>query len=663
MQGLTAQIEQAQRDLAAERARRVQAEADAAEVASLRDLLARRQAERDHATEAERVRLAGEVDLLADAVARIEPLDKRLGTAWEALLRRVEATLGGSALENAEALMALIGRPGAVITDIDRGDHDVDAVVAIQAARRQRRATARSAPRSQQHDWMAPLLRQPWRSTIERLGHAEEAAHTEAGRAGLHDARVVAARVAATTVGAIDLDAVHAWHPLPWLAEGDAGHPVAAALGHEPAREPGSTMPGVPPAGDGPLTAALAATRRASLAAEGAAAFTGRLRDDLARNAAISRAGGRMQAPWSPRPHFPHPGDALDLRHLYGLAALGAWSRHADGTGGPAVVGQQAVAAVGLNTAGLFWLPPGQTSAFVAGTPLPDEDLAEIRLPYPQVLLCCSDPIVVPPAEPGSAASLTTLDARLLELTRTTRPVSLADIHPSPAGTPVTLWEAISARGALVEAVLLLGDSLGHLDDLFAWCLAVPSATGGMLGRYVVPARRSTTRWAAEVGNLAAVAAWADWHEPDRELRLPDAGNRAGWERLGTASDFRRLARYGGAGAVRVLNVKRTTVSDPADGGTGRTLAPHARRGHWRRQHHGPGGALVKRVRVAPTLVNAGRVAMAPRVYRLPEPDTGTPAPPVQRRDGDSTRAGGAPADSTLTPTGTGAATVDGTPR
>ena len=41
-------------------------------------------------------------------------------------------------------------------------------------------------------------------------------------------------------------------------------------------------------------------------------------------------------------------------------------------------------------------------------------------------------------------------------------------------------------------------------------------------------------------------------------------------------------------------------------------------RGHWRRQRHGPGKVEVKRVRIAPALVNAARGPLAPRVYRLP---------------------------------------------
>lgn len=39
----------------------------------------------------------------------------------------------------------------------------------------------------------------------------------------------------------------------------------------------------------------------------------------------------------------------------------------------------------------------------------------------------------------------------------------------------------------------------------------------------------------------------------------------------------------------------------------GRGIAPHWRRGHWRRVHHGVGKALTRRVRIAPTIVNAAK--------------------------------------------------------
>ena len=69
---------------------------------------------------------------------------------------------------------------------------------------------------------------------------------------------------------------------------------------------------------------------------------------------------------------------------------------------------------------------------------------------------------------------------------------------------------------------------------------------------------------------------------------------------------------------VHVLNVARTVGHARSAEPTGKTVAPHVRRGHWRRQRYGEGNAQVRRIRIAPLLVNAHLGDMAERVYRLP---------------------------------------------
>jgi hypothetical protein len=185
-----------------------------------------------------------------------------------------------------------------------------------------------------------------------------------------------------------------------------------------------------------------------------------------------------------------------------------------------------------------------------------------------------------------------------------------------------SLWDAIAARGAHIEAVLLLADAHGQLDDLFAWCVAIPSTTAGAtLGRWVIPASRSTTTFANLIVNAAAVAAWADWHRPGHSRAAPEepAEQLPGNEKA--RGEHRRLDD-----TVHVLNVAATTpASDPSSSATagpsGRTTAPHRRRGHWRRQHYGPGRVEVRRIRIAPVMVNAGRLGSdRPQIYRLPRP-------------------------------------------
>jgi hypothetical protein len=52
---------------------------------------------------------------------------------------------------------------------------------------------------------------------------------------------------------------------------------------------------------------------------------------------------------------------------------------------------------------------------------------------------------------------------------------------------------------------------------------------------------------------------------------------------------------------------EETAPSEPGEA-TGRMVAPHWRRGHWRHQRHGPGGTLVKLIPIAAVLVNGANL-------------------------------------------------------
>src|SRR4051794_12033515 len=95
-----------------------------------------------------------------------------------------------------------------------------------------------------------------------------------------------------------------------------------------------------------------------------------------------------------------------------------------------------------------------------------------------------------------------------------------------------------------------------------------------------------------------------------RARRLSDS-------KLATAEHDRRDEVYL-LGAGRGATWIRTSAGDPTSR-TGR-VRPHRRRGHWRRQHHGPGNQLLKWVRIAPTIVNAHAGPLSPQIYRLPRP-------------------------------------------
>lgn len=402
--------------------------------------------------------------------------------------------------------------------------------------------------------------------------------------------------------------------PLPWVDTTAAPeHPASAILGangHDDRHSTVEPVREVPALAE--LGAGTAALRDATVEA-GARTVIGAFTDTLQRGLALA-SRSQFGSPFTAGSVYPGPADAAVLHGMYAAAAAGEWGRHRTVTNGRAAVA--AAAAVP------FWLPPGHTIAYLDSEPLALDDIDEIRMPYAQTFINFAEPAQLPPL---AAADLTS-DPRLAEMDHTVA-VSAKEARPNPrtlmlAGTDTLkkplpgLWELIAARGARIEGVLLLADAHGRLDDQFAWCVAIPStAAGGVLGRWVIPALRSKTHYGDLVANAAAVVAWADWHRPGQPRGAADE----------TADDGRSRAASRAADLVRVLNVAVTTPKPAADGAsaapTGRTTAPHRRRGHWRRQHYGPARSQTKRIRIAPVLVNAGRRGSGrPQVYRLPAP-------------------------------------------
>jgi hypothetical protein len=122
--------------------------------------------------------------------------------------------------------------------------------------------------------------------------------------------------------------------------------------------------------------------------------------------------------------------------------------------------------AVGLAAATPFWLPPGQTAGYVDSEPLSEADRADVRLPFPQVLVALADPIHLP----ATSASTTTsdLDHALRELDHGVVAQQRSHAEDNPTLFEVVrevvdteVWEkqphladVIAARGALVEGVL-----------------------------------------------------------------------------------------------------------------------------------------------------------------------------------------------------------------
>lgn len=399
--------------------------------------------------------------------------------------------------------------------------------------------------------------------------------------------------------------------PPPWLnIAPEGGHPVSRMLGACPGGaavtvDAPATVPTVTE-----LSTGSAAMREAATAAGAPAvadAFIGGLQHNV--TAAARSQIRSLVAGSSP---YPSPADAAALQAWYAVSAIGAWGRQRSVTNGRVAVA--AAAAVP------FWLPPGHTIAYLDSEPLSGADVEDMRMPFAQVLVTFAEPARLPAVDDGVLRD----DPRMRWIDHLVgsgrdlpdgREMMIGATDNFQLPLP-SLWDAVAARGAYIEAVLLLADAHGRLDDLFGWCVAIPSETAGAtVGRWVIPAARSATSYANLVANAAAVAAWADWHRPGH-VRGEDEQQPA--------------APGGGVGkrpedAVHVLNVTSTTPADPQPAATGeptgRTTAPHRRRGHWRRQHFGPGRSQTRRVRIAPVMVNAGRLgADRPQIYRLPTP-------------------------------------------
>ncbi len=410
-------------------------------------------------------------------------------------------------------------------------------------------------------------------------------------------------------------DAIASWHPLP-LLRGDLGNPY-------------ETMPVL-----APITPDTAVT---SLTVAHERLRAGVLRAQIRADFETLERAKALLAPWQRLPRFSRSVDAMSLRHVYALAALGTWMRAAESdvpaTADPAddstwsapvptpMVGVMAEVAYGLRTAAPFWLPPAQTHGFLDAEPLPQEQVAELRMPFDAQAVFFAEPLWLPP-EGGQVGGA---DGELAEvLTQTNRETfrAFSHLYDREAGGERPDAGALLARyGGHVEGILLLGDAEGGLRDEFAWCLALDGAGPGLVaGRVVVAATMTglSPEMAGVVRNAAAVAAWGRWHAPVDEIEM---GQMARTTRDQVA------ARRQAAAAVRVLNVGRTSGSSADAVPSGKTVAPHRRRGHWRRQRVGAGRAQVRPVWVPPVLVNASRMLdLTPTVYRLPARWDGVPA-------------------------------------
>lgn len=572
----------------------------------------------------------------------------RIKDTWNRYLQAaIEIAPGATNLERMESVFRATGLGGYLDseTHLKMKNRNIGAVTRLQRARGDRRNVAEGRTQEQEDargitlalDLDAsgiPMMRPSSRQLLldqdviyvgEDGGHRLRDPHelTEEQNSIRTEAISIAQKLWKSRADDLDPDGVHIWGSGNLVStDGEPGK-LRIALGFNDAQEQGR---GTPPA-DGPRPAvglplpSIPAASRDAIARQSAEGVLAAWSDVFKSRRRIIERLGLASHPFAPLAHHPQPSQGLAVQNAYALAAFSRWIRY----GGAS---SYARTAIGLTAAATYWLPAGQTASFAESEPMDDSDRAEMILPFQQVFLSFAEPLVIDPS--GLATAQTDkmweeLSAIAHDVYRDNRTASFVAeergrIAKGASRVPPTIDGLLSEVGAHIEGVLLLADSLGRPQDSFAWCLAIPGAYGSTLGRFVVPALRSTTDYRDVVDNLTAVVAWAQWHEPDQSTAVPLGISQEDLEDHIASADFQRNARRAGAG-IRVVDVgsthRRAGSRSNGDDGSGVHLAPHIRRGHWRRQRYGQGGEQIKRIRIAPVLVNAHRGDIAPRVYRL----------------------------------------------
>lgn len=565
--------------------------------------------ERDRSVAGEVARLtAVEVAYQAE-IEREQGVSKTVSRIWERIAETVVAISGrGSGVEGIEGLFRLLGNLSntRILSDGNPFDEKqpLRTVAALQRARGQRQSIPENLGE-----------RDPYR-LVTRSVRARIASNPNLDRKG----RALSRSLTSATPFHRDRNTVAAWA-------------FTDLVGYTAETLTGTTLQAL---------GSVLNDRAAWTAAEPSADPTAHAGEALAeRDPRLVREAARWTTPRQRRALFPRPSDAIATRWWYWLSAASAEVRFDENTVDPSepVAGLSDTellngtwppnpisdpsamcrdAASMIATAVPFWLPPGQAALYLDSEPLTPEDRDLVRLPYRRVLVVPSEPLWVPPSDTDANED----DMRTLEdVAVTSAAEQHADSHSIKA--VATFNEVLDTFGGYVEAVVLEADAAGRPTDRVVWCIAIPTRNGdGIITRTVVPALASRSVWADQLDYIATVVAFGDWTEHPTDDAPTTKGPGPG--------------HTDPPSAIHVLSV-RTRPADPGHTAepTGRTLAPHRRRGHWRRQHHGPGGRDIKLVRIAPVLVNASHGPLVPQIYRLPTPQA---EPPDQAASGTVSR-------------------------
>jgi len=283
-----------------------------------------------------------------------------------------------------------------------------------------------------------------------------------------------------------------------------------------------------------------------------------------------------------------------------------------------------------IYTAKPFFLDATALAAVVATEAPPPELIADIRLPFPRVLVVFGADLVV---------DQTTWPPRMHR-------------HPYPPGMSLfryNIEDAIIERGgASVCAVLLNAQDEQRcqgLRDICCWMVSadpdptMPPPSNYDRQRGILLGTPSLSELAPLLHNLALVVSSAVWRAVPQEIPSIGEPDTERWARSLQRHRARQAILAGAGTGVHVLDmvaIRHASASHPKP--TGRHLKAHPRRGHWRRSRvatRNPDGQIVGNIHgehgpdwryvphwIPPAVVGrASGQADSPIVWRLTAPN------------------------------------------
>lgn len=229
----------------------------------------------------------------------------------------------------------------------------------------------------------------------------------------------------------------------------------------------------------------------------------------------------------------------------------------------------------------------------------PEGFRAALRLPHRRTLVLFEEPLTCPDGSDGMPFGM------------------VSDVAYAPWSYATGMVRLFPSRKMV--GMLLHADNDGHLLDHFEWVHVGPVPQVAL-----VAASRAASQVDGFVWNVVALMNVAGWKEPD-PVDLPDSG-KALKKALKSSSVRKALERGGNVDRLVVVDLERTAqqvITDSADKeGSGRTVKPHFRRGHWRQVRCGPRDGWWHEGRfVGSTIVNEdqldGKALTHHRMFRI----------------------------------------------